>query len=194
MVKFGGAQAEWYEQAAKAEAYLLETQDLEGITYKDDEGHTDDIAGVSIHVNAFYDLAKEALAAGPNEIGPFQDGSYYASDETFSSSGWKGYVSLLVNNGNIESVYWSGVDKDGRDKKQVAAEGGYGMIAHSEIGKGWHEQAAAVEAYLLSTQDPTQISYKDDGGHTDDIAGATMSVSNFYALVEQALAAGPKQY
>lgn len=194
LVQFGGAQAEWYEQAAKAEAYLLETQDLDGITYKDEDGHTDDIAGVSIHVDALYNLAKEALAAGPTEIGPFKDGSYYASEEAFSSSGWKGYVSLLVNNGNIENVYWSAVDKDGRDKKQVAADGEYGMLARSAIGKEWHEQAAAVEAYLLSTQDPKEITYKDEDGHTDDIAGATIHVNDFYALVEAALAAGPKQY
>ncbi|MGE4453620.1 MAG: hypothetical protein AB7D92_03730 [Sphaerochaeta sp.] len=194
MAKFGSAQAEWYEQAAKAEAYLLETQDLDGITYKDDDGHTDDIAGVSIHVDALYNLAKEALEAGPSAIGPFSDGTYYASEDAFSSSGWKGYVSLLVNNGNIEDVYWSAVDKDGRDKKQVAADGGYGMIKTSGIGKEWHEQAAAVEAYLLSTQDPKQITYKDENGHTDDISGATIHVNDFYALVEKALASGPKKY
>jgi hypothetical protein len=101
---------------------------------------------------------------------------------------------LLVNNGNIENVYWSAVDKDGRDKKQVAAAGEYGLLAQSEIGKEWHEQAAAVEAYLLSTQDPKQITYKDEDGHTDDIAGATIHVNDFYALVEAALAEGPKQY
>ena len=68
------------------------------------------------------------------------------------------------------------------------------MIAHSAIGKGWHDKADAVEAYMLSTQDPMQITYRDEEGHTDDSAGATMSVSNFYALVDQDLAAGQKQY
>jgi hypothetical protein len=43
-------QAEWYQQAEKAEAHLLKTQDPAAISYKDSEGHTDDIAGVSVHV------------------------------------------------------------------------------------------------------------------------------------------------
>lgn len=62
MVANGGAQAEWHEQAAKAEAYLVETQDPTAIEYTDDEGHTDAISGVSIHVVEFFKLAEEALA------------------------------------------------------------------------------------------------------------------------------------
>ncbi|NBK24740.1 MAG: hypothetical protein EOM68_22280, partial [Spirochaetia bacterium] len=46
MVKFGKAQAEWSVQAEKAEKHLLATQDPTAISYKDAEGHTDDIAGV----------------------------------------------------------------------------------------------------------------------------------------------------
>ena len=41
MVAYGGAQAEWHEQAAKAEASLLKTQDPTAITYTDEDGHTD---------------------------------------------------------------------------------------------------------------------------------------------------------
>lgn len=63
MVAKGGAQAEWHEQALKAEQYLLETQDPKAITYTDDAGHTDAISGVSIHVVEFFDLAEEALSS-----------------------------------------------------------------------------------------------------------------------------------
>ncbi len=61
MVANGKAQAEWHEQAEKAEAYLIEKQDPTAIKYTDDEGHTDAITGVSIHVNSFFQLAEEAL-------------------------------------------------------------------------------------------------------------------------------------
>lgn len=61
LVEKGGAQSEWHEQALKAEQYLLETQDPAAITYTDEEGHTDAISGVSIHVIEFFDLAKKAL-------------------------------------------------------------------------------------------------------------------------------------
>ncbi|MDD3930195.1 MAG: hypothetical protein PHY87_10385, partial [Sphaerochaeta sp.] len=169
-------------------------QDLKAITYKDAEGHTDDIAGVSVHVNSLYALVEKALANGPVALGPFANGGYYATEAEFGSSGWKGFVSLFVSNGNLVNVYWSAVDKDNRDKQTVAKEGGYGMIKASTIGKEWHEQAAAVQSHLLSTQDPKKINYKDEKGHTDDIAGATVHVNDFYALVEQALANGAKKY
>ncbi len=60
MVEKGGAQAEWHEQAEKVEAYLIETQDPAAIKY-DSGGYTDDIAGVTIHVNDFVELAMKAL-------------------------------------------------------------------------------------------------------------------------------------
>jgi len=63
MVAKGGAQAEWHEQAIKAEQFLIEKQDPSAISYTDDEGHTDAISGVSIHVVEFFTLAEEALKA-----------------------------------------------------------------------------------------------------------------------------------
>lgn len=62
MKEKGGAIAEWHEQAAKAEAYLLEKQDPTDIKYKDEEGRSDAISGATIHVKGFFDLAQEALA------------------------------------------------------------------------------------------------------------------------------------
>jgi len=60
MVEKGGAQAEWHEQAEKVEAYLIETQNPAAIKY-DNGGYTDAIAGVTIHVNDFVELATKAL-------------------------------------------------------------------------------------------------------------------------------------
>ncbi len=58
----GGAQAEWHEQAAKAEQFLLEKQDPAAIPFNAEDGKTDAISGVSIHVNGFVELAGQALA------------------------------------------------------------------------------------------------------------------------------------
>ena len=60
-IENGGAQAEWHEQAEAATAHLIEIQDPTSITYVDDAGHTDDIAGVSINVDTFFELAEKAL-------------------------------------------------------------------------------------------------------------------------------------
>ena len=193
MVRFGGAMDEWYVQAARAEAHLLDIQDPSAITYVDDAGHTDDIAGISIHVDALFTLAEKALEAGPVEIGPYADGGYYASEEAFSSSGWKGFVSLFVKDGNIVNVFWSAVNQAGEDKKAFDMAGNYQMVARGGAIDEWYVQAVRTEAHLLETQDPKAISYKDANGHTDDIAGVTIHVNDFYALVEKALAAGPRR-
>lgn len=193
MVKFGKAQDEWSVQAARAENFLVEKQDLKAIKYKDAEGHTDDIAGVSIHVSSMYALVEEALASGVQKIGPYANGSYYASEEAFGSNGWKGFVSLFVSNGNIVEVYYSGVNEAGDDKQVFASEGKYGMIKGSKLGKEWHEQAQATEAYLIATQDPKKVKFSNAEGNTDDIAGVSMHVGDFFTLTEKALAAGPKK-
>ncbi len=193
MVKYGKAQDEWSVQAVRTENFLVEKQDLKAITYKDAEGSTDDIAGVSIHVNVMYALVEKALASGAQKIGPYADGTYYASEDAFDENGWKGLVSLYVNNGNIVQVYYSGVNEAGDDKQTFASDGKYGMIKDSKIGKEWHEQAQSTEAYLIATQDPKKIKFSSSEGGTDDIAGVSMHVSDFFTLAEKALASGPKE-
>ncbi|HZJ83723.1 MAG TPA: FMN-binding protein [Clostridia bacterium] len=61
MVENGGAVAEWHEQAEKAESYLIEKQDPNALAVKDD-GLTDAVAGVTMHVDGFVELVEEALA------------------------------------------------------------------------------------------------------------------------------------
>jgi len=190
MVAKGGAQAEWHEQAIAAENYLIETQDPTAITYTDDAGHTDDIAGVSIHVVEFFNLAEKALEKGPVALGPYEDGVYYAEAAEFASSGWKGTVDLTVYNGRIMAVNWSAVNEAGQDKKEASINGDYGMVAKGGAQAEWHEQAYAAEAFLLETQDPAAITYNADG-YTDAISGVSVHVNDFVELVEKALEAGP---
>lgn len=188
MVENGGAQAPWHEQAKMVEAYLLETQDPTDINYTDDDGHTDAISGVSIHVNDFYDLAEKALLAGPTERGMYKDGAYFAEVDEFEN-GWKANVSLTVLNGDIVVANWNAISEEDAelDKKTASMEGNYPMVANGGASAPWYEQAAKVEAHLLMTQDPTDINYTDDDGHTDAIAGATIKVKEFYHLAEEAL-------
>ncbi|MFA5447305.1 MAG: hypothetical protein WC233_03390 [Sphaerochaeta sp.] len=183
MVKFGQARAEWWEQAYDTEQYLIENQKT---------GSVDEIGSVSIHVDAFDELVEQALANGPVQMGPWADGVYYAIADSYDNGGWKTTATLYVHNGNIVNVYYSGLDKDGRDKQVVASQGGYGMIKASPIKKEWDEQAQAVEAYLIKTQDPSKIKLNNDGS-TDEIAGASMTVSDFFTLAQKALAAGPRR-
>lgn len=59
MVANSNAQWAWYEQADRAAAYLVETQDPAAATR---DANADAISGVSVTVNYFYDLAQEALS------------------------------------------------------------------------------------------------------------------------------------
>lgn len=187
MVEFGGAQAEWHEQAALMEQYLIEKQDPAAIDVKED-GKIDAISGVSIGVNEFKALAISALAAGPAEPGPYKDGAYHAEAAEFAEkSGWKETVDVTVIHGNIAAANWNAVHKDGGlDKKASSIEGIYGMKEGGAQAE-WHEQAAAAEAFLLEKQDLSAFGIKDDG-KTDAVSGVSITVSGFTKLVEQALA------
>jgi major membrane immunogen (membrane-anchored lipoprotein) len=187
MVAKGGAIAEWHVQAEKVEAFLIEKQDINAFTYGTD-GTTDAISGVTIHINDFVSLAKKALDNGPTERGKYTDGAKYAEQAEFSAtSGWKSTVSLTVINGYIVSANWSGIHKDGgKNKKQSSIDGDYAMVAKGGASAEWHEQAFAVEKFLVEKQDPAAIKY-NDGGYTDAVSGVTIHVNDFVALVNEAL-------
>lgn len=120
-----------------------------------------------------------------------KDGFYYAESAKFDENGWKSQVVLEVKGGKIVYANWNGVGNQAdEDKKTFAASGRYGVIKLSKIGKEWHEQAAAVEKYLVDTQDSNFSKYKPDGT-TDAISGASIHVKEFFDLVKTALASAP---
>ena len=185
MVARGGAQAEWYEQAELVEAYLLETQDPADIPYGDD-GKTDAVSGVTITISSFAELAEKALGAGPASEVVYEDGTYYAEAEEFSSSGWKSFVDIMVVNGFIVDVDWNAVNEDGEDKKSVDMAGDYQMVARGGAIDEWYVQAQRAEEHLLHTQDPRAVDL-DDSGRTDAVSGVTINISDLVTLADQAL-------
>ncbi|MFW5643165.1 MAG: FMN-binding protein, partial [Alkalispirochaeta sp.] len=188
MVENGGAMAPWFEQAAATEEYLLETQDPTDIEYTSEEGHTDAISGATIHVVEFFTLVEEALADGPAGYGMWKDGHYHAEEPEFGESGWKYTVDLTVVGGRIVAANWTGIHEEGgTDKKTRSMDGEYGMVENGGAMAPWFEQAQAAEEYLLEVQDPTDIEYTSEEGHTDAISGATIHVIEFFTLAEEAL-------
>jgi major membrane immunogen (membrane-anchored lipoprotein) len=188
MVEFGKASSEWHEQAALAEAYLVENQSLANLT-TDAEGKTDAVAGVTIAVSDFTALVEKALAAGPVGTGKFVDGTFYAEEAAFNpENGWKENASFTVINGFVVAANWNGTSEaTTKDKKTFSADGEYKMV---EIGKAiaeWHEQAALVEGFLVDSQDFDAITLTDADGHTDAVAGVSMKVLSFVDLAKQAL-------
>jgi len=87
-------------------------------------------------------------------------GFYFAQETAYQSSGWKEQVVLQVQGGKIVAANWNGISTSAvLDKKSESAAGRYGMIKASKLGKEWHEQAAVVEKYLVSTQDTAFSKY-----------------------------------
>ena len=187
MVKNGGAQDPWYVQAEKVQKYLLKTQDPKKITYKDDQGHTDAIAGASIHVIEFFTLADKALSSAPVKKGPYKDGFPMAEEASFSkSSGWKYFAQFTVVNGTVVQVNWNGTYKNGGDSKKIVSKNGdYGMKKNGGSISEWHVQGALAEKYFLENQGKAPKS--SDNYHTDAITGATMGVMPLWTLADKAL-------
>ena len=188
MVEVGGAKAPWHDQAAEMEKFLLEKQDPKAITVNA-EGKTDAVSSVTISVGDFATLADKALTAGPATPGTYKDGTYHAEGKDFDAqTGWKGTVDVVVANGNIISVFWSGLDKDGNDKKAASIEGKYPMVEKGGAKAPWHEQAVAAEAFLLEKQAVDAIPVNAEG-KTDAIASVTIAVGEFTQLATEALSA-----
>jgi major membrane immunogen (membrane-anchored lipoprotein) len=183
LVKIGGAQSEWHEQAAQAEAYLIETQDPAAITV-DAEGHTDAVSGVSVHVSDFVAAAQAALAAGPVQLGEYKDGGYTAEGEMDADSGWKSTVAISVAGGNIVAVNFSGVNAAGDDKTQYSVDGKYGMKAGGASAE-WHEEIALAEQYFLDNNGAAPT--LDAEGKTDAISGVSIHVGEYFTLAQKAL-------
>jgi len=189
MVAYGKAIAEWHEQAALAEAYLVENQTLANLNMTDADGHSDSIAGVTIKVKDYSALVEKALAAGPVGTGKYVDGTFYAEEAAFSpENGWKENASFTVINGFIVSANWNGTSEaTTKDKKTFSADGEYGMVAIGKAIAEWHEQAALVEGFLVDSQDFDAITLTDADGHSDAVAGVSMKVLSFVDLAKQAL-------
>lgn len=186
MVANGGAQSDWHVQAAATQGYFLANPGMVP-AYTDDDGHTDAISGVSIHVVEFYDLVEEALAAGPVGYGMYKDGTYHAEETEYAESGWRYSGDFTVISGYVVAANWNGMHKDGGDDKKTLSEaGGYPMVANGGAQSEWHVQAMETETYFVENQG-TVPAYTDDRGHTDAISGVSIHVLEFYNLAEEAL-------
>lgn len=116
-----------------------------------------------------------------------EDGVYFAQADEFSQkTGWKYNVTLEVEGGKVVSADWNGAHVDaGTSKKERSKSGEYGMVEKGGAMAPWWEQAEAVEAYFVESQNTAT---------PDSISGATIGLEDFFVLADKALAAGPVGY
>lgn len=170
----------WHEQVELIETYLINHQSFDALTL-DENGRTDAITGVTMPITPFIELVQKALNNGAIEKGPYQDGHYYAEQATFAN-GFKYNINLVVINGYISAAHWDAIDEEGQNLKEIETK--------TEEQLQWEEQANLLENFLISTQDPTTITFNEEN-QTDTIAGVTIKVDQFIELAIQALASGP---
>ena len=173
MVANGGAIAEWYEQAALIEAYMLENG-VDSVEVDADEVITN-ITGVTIKDGGYTALAAEALELAKE--GKFQ-AVYSSSDDLVIATMMvdeKGVATDLVLDvlqGSPDGATFAWRDQT---KQELGLE--YGMKDASAIGKEWYEQADAIAAYVLENgADSIQV---DDTGHISNITGASVRNSGY---------------
>jgi len=127
----------------------------------------------------------------------YKDGVYFAKGEY--SNGWRGFVVVTVEKGKIADAYWGGTNVVPQgDKRVISENGGYDMVTYAGAKSQWFEQAKACEDWLIKNQDPAKFDslISDEEGHTaalttDSGASVSIHVSEFFALVAQALASEP---
>lgn len=112
----------------------------------------------------------------------FRDGTYVAKGEP-DDTGFTDVVSVTIEEGRITGVTWDGVTEDGQSKAKLSETGEYTM---TEDGLTWKEQAEALAAALVESQELTALSV-DDKGKTDAVAGVSISIGGFLDLAGECL-------
>jgi major membrane immunogen (membrane-anchored lipoprotein) len=116
------------------------------------------------------------LWASPLFSQTFKDGFYFAQDSDFAAN-QKNQVALEVKGGKIVSVNWNieSLNAGAKDLKSIAQSGGTPAAA------AWASQAAATEAFLVSSQNVNAAS----------VPNGPANVKPFFDLVKKALASNP---
>lgn len=122
-------------------------------------------------------------------------GIYRGAKESTHRGGFSytNFITMVVGEGGrIEQVLIDAtfpVDKKDLSKgfstKQLMGES-YGMKGASEIDKEWNEQADAIAAHVVKNQG---VAFKmNEDKTTDDIAGASVKVNYYVAILEELIA------
>lgn len=145
----------------------------------------------SVSRDAPAEVAEESQNGNPDTsaVASLADGWYRAEESFDPDSDWRNIVMLEVRDGKIIGGTWNAAPKrGGADKLTYSRDGDYNMERVAQW--PWHEQSEATVAHLIETQDPYDIEWNDDG-EADAVSGATMTVSYFFELAQEALSSDP---
>lgn len=131
--------------------------------------------------------AEEKAAAEETKV-EYKDGSYTAEADEFHN-GYKAMVTIEIKDGVVAAAKWDATSQEDSSKlKSEASKNGEYDMKKAGAKSDWHEQAKAVEDFLVESKgDLSKIKYSDDEGHTDAISGVSIHVNEFVDLAGKAL-------
>lgn len=116
-----------------------------------------------------------------------KDGVYKAQDDKFDE-GFKESVEITIEGGKITKVVWDGISEkdENLSKKTASSSSQYDM---KKVGArwDWHEQAQAMEDFVVQSGGLSQIVLIDEQGHVDAVTGVSVKVKIFKELATEAL-------
>ncbi len=184
MVKYGNAVAEWDDQAALIEAFML-ANGPEGVTTKTD-GYIDNVSGVTMKDGGYTTLAAEALVLA--KAGKFQ-AITWSTTKVYATGLYHPEVvmaSMVVSTkGVVTELHLDTIQSDlsatfafswkAKTKQELGFD--YNMKPASEIGKEWFEQADTLTAYVME-KGWTMNS-------TPEVAGVTMTTTDYFKTFDK---------
>ena len=174
----------WAEQSQALTDAVIENQSL-GFLTMDEQTKTDAVAGVSISVGSFEQLARQCMeeAAGISPALTLTDGTYEAQADEADDNGFTEQVTMTVANGKITEMNWDSISEDGTKKSDLAKNGEYVM---TEDGLNWAEQSQALTDAVIENQSLGFLTM-DEQTKTDAVAGVSISVGSFADLAQQCI-------
>jgi major membrane immunogen (membrane-anchored lipoprotein) len=125
----------------------------------------------------------DTVADTPDVAGGLQDGIYRVEADEADEKGYLYMLTIKVENGNITSLVFDSMNREGEYKSYLSTVGEYTM---TEDGPTWKEQADSLANYVLENQSIEGLTV-DENGKTDTVSGVSISIGNFLELVESAL-------
>lgn len=191
MVQYGGATAEWYEQAELIEAYWLEN----GIDAMETNSETyiTNISGVTIKDGMYAELAQEAVQQAKDGVL-----KAYTVSEHYNGTANVTWATLTVDEeGNPESLVLdtlqSTLDTSGdslalvwnEESKQEKGDD-YGMASKNGNENGgtyeWFEQANMITDYILANG--WEDGFTVEGSDIDTESDVTISTGDYEEVLE----------
>lgn len=180
----------WYEQADAVAKYVMENQSTNGLM--NDNGTSDAVTSVSIHIGGFIDSLKKCLLIAKGDtnyisldelLAAADDGEYFWKSEQADENGFSDEITMTVKDHKITSLQWDAVNAEGTGKRQLSENGQYEM---TEDGPKWYEQADTLARYLIDNQSEEGL-LLDSGYAGDAVSSVSIYAGGFLDTVKKCL-------